>query len=202
MKQVKERAKSKGLDTPFFTHSVSASIAYVTDCFDAGFVASKQFPDKLLTVVFESLLKDPAEQTKRICDFIGVPWNEQMLYPGQKEHIGERAITKNSGEIWYSKKEYYRDPDRQKTEKWLSELSAREQIRTLMAFREREDLKPCGYDFSLNSVTQIRRWQACAYFAWRRLGNGLHRHSAAAVRKIPGIHRFKKGLQAVVAFIG
>ena len=202
MQQVKDRAIQKGLNTPFFTRSVSASIAYVSDCFDAGFTASEKFPDKVLTVVFENLLKDPTEQTKRICDFIGIAWDEQMLHPGEKKHIGERAITKNSGEIWYNKQDYYRNPDSQNMEKWQGELSAREQIRTMMAFAGRADLKPCGYDFSLNRVTRIRPWQARAYLVWRRFGNWFYRSSAVAVRKIPGISRIRKGLQAVVAFIG
>ena len=202
MKKVKNRAKSKGLDTPYFTRSLSASISYVKNCFDAGFAASKKFPDKVLAVAFEKLLENPESQTKKICNFIGIEWNELMLHPGEKKHIGEQAITKNSGEIWYNAKEYYRNPDSQNIEKWRSNLSVREQIRTIMAFRARNDLKPYGYDFSLDSVTQISKPLANSYYIYRRFGKWLYQHSAATVRKIPGIFLVKKCLRAMIRFLG
>ena len=202
MKKVKSRAKSKGYDTPFFTRSVSASISYVKKCFNAGFAASKKFPDKVLTIAFESLLKDPERQTKKICNFIGIEWSELMLHPGDKKHIGEQAITKNSGEIWYNAKEYYRDPDSQNIANWQSELSAREQIRTIMAFSERDDLKPYGYNFSLDSVTHISHPLAISYFVYRWLGKWVYQNSAVVVRKIPGISLVKKGLLAIARFLG
>ena len=202
MKKVKSRAISKGLDTPYFTRSLSASAAYVKKCFNAGFAAAKRFPDKVLTITFESLLKDPERQTKKICNFIGIEWSELMLYPGEKKHIGEQAITKNSGEIWYNAKEYYRDPDSQNMGKWQSELSARDQIRTIMAFSKRDDLKPFGYNFSLDSVTHISSPIAITYFAFRRLSKWIYRYSAVTVRKIPGINLVKKCLRAILVFLG
>ena len=72
MKKVKERAIRKGLDIPSFTRRVSASIAYVNRCFDAGFSAVNKHPDKVLTVVFENLLNAPERETRRICDSPGI----------------------------------------------------------------------------------------------------------------------------------
>ena len=110
----------------------------------------------------------------------------------------KRPLRKNSGEIWYSAKEYYRDPDKQNVDKWKSDLSAREQIRTIMAFKERGELRQFGYDFSLDSVTQTISSHAKIYFVYRWMVNGFHRFSAVAVRKIPGISLIKKGLLALV----
>ena len=202
MKKVKSRAKSKGLHTPDFTRSLSASISYVKNCFNAGFAASKKFPDKVLTIAFESLLKDPERQTKKICNFIGIDWNDSMLRPGEKEHLGELAITKNSGEIWYNAKEYYRDPDSQNMEKWQSELTLGQQIRTMMAFKDNEDLIQYGYNFSLNSLTQTHYILAKSYFLYLRLGSAIYRYFSFFVRKIPGISLVKKGLLAIVRFLG
>ena len=39
MQQVKKRAIDKGVKPPYFTANLSASIAYVKKCFDAGFTA-------------------------------------------------------------------------------------------------------------------------------------------------------------------
>ncbi len=197
MKKVKERAIGKGLDIPSFTRRVSASIAYVNKCFDAGFSAVNNHPEKVLTLVFENLLNAPEKETRRICDHLGIEWSDQMLHPGEKTHIGEQAITEKSGEIWYNAKEYYRDPDKQNVDKWKSDLSAREQIRAILAFRNRRDIKGYGYDFSLKSVTQMNGTSALGYFVYRWIVERVMRYSLAAVRKIPGISFLKKGLLAI-----
>ena len=202
MKRVKQRAVRKGLNIPAFTRSVSDSVAYVKQCFDSGFSASRRFPGKVMTVVFEDLLKAPEAQTRNMCTFLGVTWDEAMLHPGEQKHIGEQAITKKSGEIWYNAKEYYRDPDGQNTDKWKTELTAREQIRTILAFGHRENLKRCGYTFSLQSVTQVAHWYARLYYGYRWSVDRLYRYSAAVAKRIPGTSAIRRGLQSIVDFLG
>ncbi|WP_347275212.1 sulfotransferase [Candidatus Kuenenia sp.] len=106
MQQVRNRAINKGFIPPAFTATISASIKYAERCINAGLTASKNAPDKVLTVVYERLVIDPEKETKKICKFLGFEWNSQMIFPANKEHLGEKAITSKSNEIWYDKKMY------------------------------------------------------------------------------------------------
>jgi len=202
MQQVKKRAIDKGVKTPYFTANISASIAYAKKCFDAGFTATKDAPDKVLTVVYEHLVANPETETKKICKFLGIEWNDLMLCPGDNEHLGQQAITTSSDEIWYDAKAYNRNPDSQNIEKWQSELTFGRQIRTIMAFKDNEDLMQYGYNFSLGSLTQTNYILARSYFLYLRLGSAIYRFSSFVVRKIPGISFVKKGLLAIVRFLG
>ena len=124
-----------------------------------------------------------------------------MLSPGDKEHLGEQAITTNSNEIWYDSKTYNRNPDSRNIEKWQSKLTLGQQIRTIMAFKGNRDLIQYGYDFSLDSLTQANYILTRCYYLYLRLGSAIYRFSSFVVRKIPGISLVKKGLLAIVRFL-
>lgn len=192
MQQVKKRAIDKGLKPPDFCVNLSTSIAYTKKSFDAGFKAIKNAPGKVLTVVYEHLLKNPEEETKKICLFLGIAWNDLVLSPGGKKHLGEHAITTKSNEIWYDSKTYNRNPDNRNIEKWQSKLTLGQQIRTTMAFKGNKDLMRYGYNFSLDSLTQANYILTRCYYLYLRLGSAIYRFSSFVVRKIPGISLVKK----------
>jgi hypothetical protein len=58
-----------------------------------------------LTVRYEDLTTHPDRETRRICEFIGVPWEEQMLHYGEAAHgrfragLGDWSAKIKSGEI-------------------------------------------------------------------------------------------------------
>ncbi|MFV9644589.1 MAG: sulfotransferase family protein [Desulfobacterales bacterium] len=201
MKQVKERAVDKGLKPPPFTENLATSIEYVKKCFNAGFTAIQNAPGKVLTIVYEQLLTNPEKETKRICKYLGIEWNDLMLYPGDKEHLGEQAITTNSNEIWYDSKTYNRNPDNRNIEKWQSKLTLGQQIRTIIAFKNNRDLLQYGYNLSLDSLTQANDILARIYYIYLRLCNTIYKFSSYVVRKIPGISLVKKGLSVIVRFL-
>jgi hypothetical protein len=58
-----------------------------------------------VTVRYEDLTEDPAGETRRICDFLGVDWEPEMLEYGEKDHgryksgLGDWSDKIKSGEI-------------------------------------------------------------------------------------------------------
>ena len=200
MQQVKKRAIEKGLKPPFFTTNISTGIAYIKRCFDVGFKASKHAPGKVLTVVYEHLLSNPEMETKRLCEYLGIKWSDLMLRPGDKEHLGDRAITVKSNEIWYDSKTYNRNLAVQNMEKWKNELALYQQLRTTMAFAGNRELVQYGYDFSINGLAHGHGVLSRTFIYCLSIGGTLYRSILFVIRKIPGISLIKNSLLTVAGF--
>jgi hypothetical protein len=59
-----------------------------------------------LTVRYEDLVENPAKVTREVCSFLGVPWEQQMLEYGKRDHglkeligVGDVSANIRSGEI-------------------------------------------------------------------------------------------------------
>ena len=202
LQQVKKRAIDKGFKPPYFTANLSASVAYVKKCYDTGFTAEKNNPGKVLTILYENLISDPEKETKTICKFLGIEWNDRMLYPGEKKHLGEAAITVNSDELWYDADKYSKNVESKHLEKWQRNLTLYQKIKTTIAFKDAPELKQCGYDFSLDYLTRNNSILARGHYTYLLLGQTFYRYLSMVVRKIPGIYLVKRGLLAIVRFIG
>ena len=202
MKQVKNRAVTKGFSPPSFTASIPASIEYVKNCFEAGFTAEKNNRGKVLTVLYENLISNPERETRGICKFLGIEWNDRMLFPGEKKHLGEAAITVNSDELWYDSNKYYRNVESKHVEKWQENLTLCEKIKTMMGFKDNLELKQHGYDFSLDSLTQDNAVLVRLVYAYLVSQENLHTYLSKIVRRIPGIRLFQRGLLSIARFIG
>ena len=189
MKDVCTRAKQKKTDIPYFTANISSSIEYTSRCFKAGFAAVKQTPDKILTIAYESLVSDPENESKSMCKFLGLSWNSQMMAPQEKKHLGEKAITSRSGEIWYDVKTYYQEPHDKNVEKWKKQLSPIQQVRITRAFKDYEGLRNFGYDFSLDHLPWIRRILVTGFVVFLEFGRKLYTRLISLpfriARKIP-----------------
>lgn len=190
MREVQTRAKQKKIDIPYFTANISLSIAYTLRCFAAGFAAVEKAPDKILTIVYERLVEDPETETKRLCKFLGLEWNTQMLTPQKKKHLGEKAITSNSDEIWYDMKTYYQDPHDENIEKWKKRLSPIQQVRITRAFKGYEELRTFGYDFSLDNLPWMKRVFVTGFVVFLEFGRKSYMRfislARRILRKIPG----------------
>ena len=184
MRDVSIRAKQKKINIPAFTANILASIAYTLRCFDAGFAALKKAPDKTLTVTYESLAKDPEKETVKICQFLGLEWDSRMMAPHKKKHLGEKAITSKSGEIWYDVKTYYQKPHDKNIEKWQKRLSSIQQIRISRAFKNYEELQALGYDFSLKDIPQAKRFFMTVFVIILEFGLKLYKRFLSLVGRI------------------
>ena len=137
-------------------------------CFRAGFVAADSAPEKVLTVVYERLVVDPEHEVKRMCDFLEIEWSRQMLHPANQKHLGEKAVTKKSGEVWYDSRMYNRDPESSGIDKWKTQLTLLQRITIAASFRDFEGLAQFEYDFSTESLAPIERIASSTLSAMRK----------------------------------
>jgi hypothetical protein len=93
-------------------------------------------------------VSDTKRECLKICDFLQIPWSDQLLSPERIQHPGREAITKNSGEIWYDSSSYNRPLHTESLEKWRSDLSPASQIAVTDFFRGDPNLTRLEYDFS------------------------------------------------------
>lgn len=175
MQQVKKRAIHKGISVPHFTVNNNTSIDYVEKCYAAGFAAEKKYPEKVLTVVYEQLLLTPELETKKICDFLGLDWSKDMLTPKDKKHLGEQAITTHSNELWYDKKQYNRNPDRDNIGKWKKNLSPYVQAQIILRFKDNKELQRYGYSLSFEGVPFFAQVLAKFGFLWSLLQRNIRK---------------------------
>ena len=80
-----------------------------------------------------------------------------MIYPSKKQHLGEKAITIHSNEIWYDANTYNSDPTTENIHKWKATLTPAQQIAISLAFKDSRELAQLGYDFSLDGWSATRR---------------------------------------------
>jgi len=147
MLQVGERARAKGWQAQAFTRNIARAIDQVQACLEAGFEAERLAPDRVLEVVYERLVSNPGAEAKRMCGFLNLDWSAEMLHPADHRHLGERAVTERSAEVWYDQEAYYRNPDTRDMEKWKSRLSPLQKAMVNASFRNITALRSLGFDF-------------------------------------------------------
>lgn len=176
--EVGKKARRKGESPAPFAQDVQSAIRHVHRCLVSGFEASRAAPDKVYTVVYERLIRDPEVEGREICRFLGVAWAPEMLRPGDKKHLGESAITVNSKEIWYDARTYNSNPRADSLEKWRGTLTAYEKLMVARAFLDSEELRHLGYDLTpddLSPVDKARGAATAGMFALRRYLGGVLR---------------------------
>jgi hypothetical protein len=200
MQQVKKRAMEKRIAPPAFVKNTSKSIAYIKNCFNAGLKANKNAPGKVLTVIYEHLLETPEKVTKKICKYLGIEWNDLMLHPGDKEHLGGQALTKKSNEIWYNSETYNQNLVIPNKEKWKNELSLGQQLKITMAFIDNKNITQYGYDFSVDSLGHGNRFLLRNFLYCLFLGRNLYKSVVIAIKKFPGSSLIKNALLVIPSF--
>lgn len=153
--QVGKRAQAQGIRGIKYIRNLKTAITHTQECLEQGFFSVRKTPEKILIIVYENLVTEPENETKKICKFLGIEWSKQMLKPGKFEHIGEKAITKN--EIWYEQKLYNRNPEANEINKWKNLLTSTQKMRIFLAFRKNNDLKQLGYNISEDEIPIVNR---------------------------------------------
>jgi len=118
----------------------------IKKAFLAGEYATTIPPENFFTVVYERLVHNPENETKKICKFLGIEWSSQMLYPSRQTHIGEEGMTRTKLS-WHTKEGTFdRDIDASSVDKWKKELNPIQKAIISFIFRDLESLTCFDYD--------------------------------------------------------
>ena len=158
MFQVGQRARKKGAKVPEYTRNTVEAITYIRRGLNAGFKAVAQAPGRFLVVRYEDVAQHPEAETKKICEFLEVPWDSAMCSPREKTHMGEQAITVKSNEVWYTAAQYNANPHTDSMESWKKILSSQQQLLVSSEFKNDEYLTNLGYDFSQADMKSLDRF--------------------------------------------
>ncbi|OWK38565.1 sulfotransferase family protein [Fimbriiglobus ruber] len=147
MLAVGARSRAKGAPTPDFVETVGAAVRFTRQCLDSGFAAAERFPDRLLTIQYESLVADPANEIKRVCGFLGVEFDDRMLAPDRQPHLDLDAILVTNDGTWVDPTLDLQGIARTRTAAWERDLT-RDQIGLVCEeFRGHPLLRRLGYRF-------------------------------------------------------
>lgn len=161
--EVRRRAEEKKVFVPDNVIGLRQTIQWTKKSLEAGFRACHIAPERILTVVYEKLVANPKAETQRLCDFLKIPWSEQMLRPGELKHPAEKAMTDASDALWYTPDMFNRNPETTSIEKWKKVLKPSDQVRIYHAFKDFKELKDLGYNISLGNLSAPQRIAAETY---------------------------------------
>ncbi|MBM4076829.1 MAG: sulfotransferase, partial [Planctomycetes bacterium] len=146
MLQVGKRAVARGERTPDYTFDHRAAITIVTKCLDCGFQAVECRPDRVTTIVYDRLVREPELEMRKLCEFLGVSFQPGMLRPSTHADPVHRQVIERDRGIWATEP-FSKDPVATETEKWKEQLTPAQQEDIANAFRNRSDLKRLGFTF-------------------------------------------------------
>lgn len=149
MLKVGERALSKQHDHPAFTVDLDTAIGTVQQCNDAGF---KVVPhERVFVAQYEQIVSQPEPNMRRLCGFLGVPWNETILHPERLKHEGDKTLD----DVWYSRSDYYKAITAADMDKWKEQLSPENIRRINDAFANDRRLAQLGYSFRADQADEL-----------------------------------------------
>lgn len=119
MKNVKKKAIEANLQVPGFTKSTNKSVLFIEKYWSAGFEAIRNHSNRILIVFYEEVIAQPKESVSKMCSFLGIPYQDQMITPGKSNF--DRGVKQDN--IWYTGKDHKRNIDTSSIEKWKTELN-------------------------------------------------------------------------------
>jgi hypothetical protein len=156
MINVAKRAKRKGVKPPDFTQSISLACYYIESVLKLIHQLDKKYPGKIFTIKYEKLLQEPLPEIKQLCTFVGVPFNERMLKPGDMDHPGQETMTRQG--IWYLESMYNSNFDKNNIDKWKTQLNNVTKAFINYVFLNNPFIKKYGYSFSNNNFSLLSKY--------------------------------------------
>jgi hypothetical protein len=164
LRNVKKKALKRGVKPPGFSMNLSKAIEHTKAHIEAGISFTTKYPDKAITVVYEELVRQPEKETRRLCEFLGVSWEESMLFPSRKRHLNEKTMTNYHNANFYDKQQFSRDPDKNNVGKWRKELPLKSRIIVSNEFKEYKVLDQYYHLQDYFRLKVFYRWISVPYY--------------------------------------
>jgi len=119
-----------------------AAIDWVRRHLEVGFATAAKRPERIHLVKYESLVTDPQPVIRAMCEYLALPWSDQMLDPAAKHHAGADVLVSTP---FYDSKDFHRGIDVASLGKWRELLSGYQQYRVCRAFQDHPGLNEMGY---------------------------------------------------------
>lgn len=192
MLEVGKRAKRKGKTSPPFTKCIYQAANITETYISAGLKAVQKAPNRVLQVTYEDILSSPAEKTKEICNFLGIPWSEDMIYPSHGDH------TMQANGVWYTRNMLNRNVDKSGLEKWKSQLSDVQKSFLAHWFKDIKQLGHHGYYCRVEEIPLVARLLGFSWLALVRKRNNFLDYLIHLGKEIPGIALIARNLIQVI----
>jgi len=148
MLKVADRIRAKNAPAPDFVQDVRSAAEFTTASLNAGFHAEGAFPGRVLTLTYETLVREPEPAIKRACAFLDIPFYPEMLQPHSKKHPAEDAIQRLDDGRWLDPALGSRPIEVSRVAVWQQELDAAQIDHVNAAFRDHPGLRALGYRFA------------------------------------------------------
>lgn len=122
-----------------------------------GLDAERRHPGQVLTVRYEDVVADPAPLLRRVCDFVGIAFNSDMLAIEK----APREVVESDKESWFTN--LWSGINQKSVGKWRAGMSAEEQA--VFSAVAGDELVQCGYDLGEHGEPTLLGRRALGYRA-------------------------------------
>jgi hypothetical protein len=147
MLRVGIRCREKNEPFPSFVENARSAVQFTMDNLRAGFDAEKLFPQRVLTVKYESLVTQPNATVRQICSFLGISFQSEMLEPQAVRHPGTEEVLAIDNGTWLDPALGLRAIEGSRVTVWQDELGVVDSGLVTAAFRDHAELRALGYRF-------------------------------------------------------
>lgn len=121
MMRVLRKSLAQGKRPPSFAPSLVGAGESIARYWAAGFAAADAMPERVLTLHYEDLVAEPEATARRMCDFLGLPWDDLMIRP-EETPAGEFQSALGD-DIYYTRDEIARPIAKADPEGWRRDLT-------------------------------------------------------------------------------
>ncbi len=107
----------------WYDKSILRIARHWSGCVQSVWSASKAHPGRFKDFHYEELVKNPCETLQEMCSFLGIPYSDDLM--SYRENLNENLSSSDTRARGIHEK-LHKAPDATESEKWQSELSARQ----------------------------------------------------------------------------
>lgn len=148
MLHVGKRARAKNEPVPHWTLNLQEAVEVVAHALASGFRAEERYPDRLLTLTYESLALQPEDTIRRVCTFLDLTFDPAMLAPHAQKHPAQDKLVQLDNGTWVDPKLGFRAIETSRLHAWQTDLDPPQIAYINDTFRAHPALHRLGYSFA------------------------------------------------------